>query len=312
MFSSDVDFPRSLWVKSRQHSAKAAATYAVIPLIICLGPGLESNKRLATSLYKSAKPANLCLVHFDCKLRSFVDAAVASLQIYKPNDWPSIIWGHDAIKFILHSRPCSCIIRRRVLDMLFKFIQKILKLVLDASWCFLRLSCSMTTKVLFQQEFFHAGLSWIKNRFPTTANGMQQNACIPILHSHSQVAAKKAKKSVVEEDLWHTKNTISLQFWERRSNTWRQTMARLKLQTLQELDWSTSMKRPDFGASNGLGVFSRGLASCVLNQCSLPPLHWQIFKRAKINSTQSKQNAKELAQGRANWCQRSVWFGWSR
>lgn len=122
MFSSDIDFPLSLWVKSRQHSAKAAATYAVIPLIICLGPGLESNI-LATSLYKSAKPAHLCLVHFDCKLRSFVDAAVDSLQIYKPNGWPSIIWGHDAIKFILHWRPCSCIIRRRVLDMLFKFLQ---------------------------------------------------------------------------------------------------------------------------------------------------------------------------------------------
>lgn len=85
LFHSDIDFPLSLWVNSRQHSAKAAATYAVIPLIICLAPGLESNI-LATSLYKSAKPANLCLVHFDYQLRCFVDAAVASLQLYKPND----------------------------------------------------------------------------------------------------------------------------------------------------------------------------------------------------------------------------------
>lgn len=140
------------------------------------------------------------------------------------------------------------------------------------------------------------------------------------LHPHSAdeicpiayIFPSGSKKSVVEEDLWHTKITILLQFWEKRSNTWRQTMPRLKLQTLQELDWSTSMKRPNFGASNGLEVFSIGLASCVLNQCSLPPLHWHIFKRAKINSTRSKQNAKELAQGRANWCQCSVWLGWSR
>ena len=72
------------------------------------------------------------------------------------------------------------------------------KISKTSSGCFLRLSCSMTTKVLFQQEFFHAGLSWIKNRFPTMANGMQQNACIPIplmryvqVPTYSQVAAKK-------------------------------------------------------------------------------------------------------------------------
>ena len=53
-----------------------------------------------------------------------------SKSIIKANDWPSIIWGHDAIKFILRSRPCSCIIRRRVLDILVQ----VWKLVLDGSF----------------------------------------------------------------------------------------------------------------------------------------------------------------------------------